>query len=329
MNWVIRRFLFFILTLFVVITSTFFITSAMPGNIIDTYVSERIREGFSVEEAYRMAQALYAINMSEPLLVRYIKYLKNLLTGNLGTSYMYSGTPVFTILIYAVPWTVFISSISVVISFTLGIIQGLWAAYSRKSKISTLMTGTASFLMAVPNYVIATAFLLVFAYHLGIFPRGGAYDAWIRPGMNLEFVASALYHAVLPVMSYIVATYPGWLLLMRSNTIRVLGEDYVIAAEARGLPKSRITYTYVARNAIIPMITNLAISLGSIFGGATFIETIFTYPGIGMFLSQSVGAKDIPMMQGCFLLITVATITANFIVDLLYGKIDPRIRAIR
>jgi len=298
----------------------------MPGSIIDVFINNLIREGFSPEEAQRIAQGFYAINMSEPLFTRYVNYLKNLVTGNLGTSYAYTGTPVSKILVYAVPWTVFLCSISLLISFVLGVTQGLFAAYNRNSKVSTLIVGVASFITSIPNYIFATAFLLIFAYALPIFPRGGAYDAWIRPEMSPEFILNVIYHAVLPVAAYVFSSYPGWMLLMRSSTISVLGEDYVIAAEARGLPKSRIMTAYVARNAILPLLTNLAISMGMIFGGATFIETIFTYPGIGMFLTESVGMKDLPLMQGCFLLITVVTILANLVADLLYCKIDPRIK---
>jgi peptide/nickel transport system permease protein len=180
---------------------------------------------------------------------------------------------------------------------------------------------------AVPNYVFAYLFIVIFVVTFHLFPMIGAYDASLTtPGFNLSFFVDVLRHAFLPILSYFVTSLGSWVLYMRNNAIVVLGDDYVQAAKARGLPESRITWTYVGRNAMLPLFTLLAINIGYIFGGSTLIEYIFTYPGIGYFISRSVSTRDYPLIQGLFFIITVAVTLSNLIADLIYSRLDPRVR---
>jgi peptide/nickel transport system permease protein len=143
--------------------------------------------------------------------------------------------------------------------------------------------------------------------------------------VNFPFIASVLQHAILPVASYVIVAFGGWALTMKGSVSTILGADYVRSGEAWGLSRWRVTRSYIGRNAMLPMVTNLGLSLGYLFGGSVFIETFFVYPGLGYYLIQSVNQRDYPVMMGCFLLITVAVVVSNLIVDLIYPLVDPRI----
>jgi len=168
--------------------------------------------------------------------------------------------------------------------------------------------------------------IIIFAVNLKWLPNRGPYDSSVMPGFTWPYISSVLKHAILPISAYIITGLGGWALAMKGNAISVLGEDYITAAKARGLPQRRIITTYVGRNAILPLITNLAISFGMMFGGSPLIENIFVYPGVGYFLNQAVGRRDFTLMQGMFLMITVAVVLANLIAEILYSVLDPRIR---
>ena len=148
----------------------------------------------------------------------------------------------------------------------------------------------------------------------------------VTPGFNLLFILSALYHAALPIFAYTIQHLGGWILIMKSSAISVLGEDYVTAAQARGLKERTIAISYVGRNAILAPFTSLAIIFGGMLGGATLIETVFAYPGIGFFFGKAVALRDFPLMQGLFLLTIGGVILATLVADFLYAAIDPRVR---
>jgi len=313
------------ITILFVISFNFFLIRLMPGNPADYLLMQLIYErSIPVEEAYKIVQVYFGMNLTRPLHEQYIEYLTSLLRGDLGRSLLSLNTPVSKIIAQSLPWTVFPISISVIISFAIGVSLGMVAAYKRGGKFDRVFLVIAPIFNSIPNYIYALIFLYSLAVIARIFPLYGAYS--VKPGFTLEFISDAFYHAALPILSYVVASFAGWGLAMRGSTISVLGEDYVTAAEARGLPKRRITFSYVGRNAILPLFTSLLISLGYVVGGAVFIETTFSYPGIGYFLVQSVYGRDYTLMQGCFLVLTVAIVIANFIADLVYSRLDPRIK---
>lgn len=325
MRWIIRRIILAFLTVYIVITITFFLVRLMPGNIIDMLLLEYQRMGVPRELALAEIAALYNINLSEPIWMQYIRYVGSLLRGDLGLCYI-SRVPVADALLHALPWTVFLLSISITISFVIGVVLGMLMAYKRGGILDNALSTFASISYAIPNYILGLLLLYFFAIYYPIFPARGAYDINIAPGFTLEFISSVLHHSILPMLAYILTSVGGWMLAMRSSTVRVLGEDYVVAAEARGLKTSRIVTTYVGRNAIIPLFTSFAISLGYMFGGSVFIETYFSYPGIGQILGLAMSYRDYPLIQGGVLLITSAVVISNLIADLLYAKLDPRIR---
>ena len=324
-KWLIKRLAVLVVTVFTAITINFFLVRMMPGNPIDILINEYMSLGMSYEEAAAAVAAIVPFIPTKPLHEQYIDYIIGILSGNLGKSISLA-QPVTLILMYAIPWTVFIVSISLMVSFSIGIVAGMYMAYRRGGLLDKALSIFASVTSGFPSYAIGVLLAITLGVKFKIFPYRGAYDYWVKPGFNLEFIVSVFSHAILPVMTYVVTTVGGWMLAMKSSTTSVLGEYYVKTAEARGLPDRRIILTYVGRNAILPLFTRLTISLGYMFGGVVFIETIFSYPGIGRYLSVSISRRDYILMSGCFLVTTVAVIAANFLADLLYSKLDPRIK---
>jgi peptide/nickel transport system permease protein len=258
--------------------------------------------------------------------VQYFQYLGNLFHGNLGTSFTYFPTPVTTVLAQEIPWTLALVGISVVISFTLGTLIGVLVAWRRGSFIASVLPPILTFFSAIPYFWLALIALYVFAYILNWFPLNGGYATSTTVGWTPDFLLSALYHGLLPAFTIVVASIAGWMLGMRNTMITTMTEDYVLLAEAKGLSQRRIMFSYAARNAILPNVTGFALSLGFVIGGALLTEVVFSYPGIGFALLQAAQNSDYPLLQGIFLLIAVAVLGANFIADLVYVVLDPRVR---
>jgi peptide/nickel transport system permease protein len=183
-----------------------------------------------------------------------------------------------------------------------------------------------TFLNAIPYFWMALILVLVLAVGLGWFPYAGAYDRTMFPELSAPFLGSVAYHAALPALTIVIGSFAGWVLQMRNMTVTILGEDYVSMAEAKGLPGRMVLFGYAARNAILPSITGFALALGAVVGGSMLTEVIFNYPGLGYTLFQAVSAQDFPLMQGLFLIISLAVIVANLIADAAYVFLDPRTR---
>jgi len=223
------------------------------------------------------------------------------------------------------PWTLTIVSLSLVLSFIIGIAFGVVSAWLRERWASPIIDNVASIAHAVPNYVTGLTLLYVFTVVWRVFPASGSYSILVTPGFNLPFILGIANHAVLPLATYILSGFGAWLLTMKSSTIGVLREDFMIASRMRGLGQGQMM-GYLGWNAILPLFTGFMLSLGALFGGSVFIETTFGYPGVGLLLGTSVETRDYPVMQGCFLLITFTIILANLLADYGYSILDPRIK---
>lgn len=327
MSWILRKLATALVMVYLIVTLMFFLIRLMPGNPMDYMLMQLIQiRSMTIEEAQKLVQAYFGFDPEAPLMTQYFAYLKGLIRGDLGESILFPRTPVSQILAQSIPWTAFIVGLSLLVSFAVGAILGIVIAYRRGSRLDNVLSLAGSICNSIPNYVVAILLVYILGGILHLFPMRGAYSSNFIPGFDLDFIGNVFYHAVLPTTAYVLTSFGGWMLSMKGSTISVMGEDYVMAAKARGLPERRIMISYVGRNAILPLFTNLALSIGFMFGGALFIETIFSYPGVGFYLSTSVSGRDYPLMQGCFLVITVSVILANTIADLLYGKIDPRIK---
>jgi peptide/nickel transport system permease protein len=311
--------------IWVVASGTFFLVRLMPGNPVTAQYQNDVLHGMSPDAARAATALLYGFVPRQPLGQQYLQYLWQLAHLNLGRSISYEGVPVAHIVASAAPWTVILVLSGIVVSFAIGVSAGVLAAVKRSTRLGDLLTVSGSVLHGIPQFVLAILLAYVFTTIWAVLPFGAPYDVTIAPGWNVAFIGSLITHAILPVAAYALSGYGGWLLTMKSSVVSVLGDDFILGAELRGLRRLTVA-RYIARNAMLPLFTILALSAGFMFGGSIFIEEIFDYPGLGYTLLASIGTRDYPLMTGTFLIITVAVVAANILADLLYGVIDPRVR---
>ncbi len=295
----------------------------MPGD-----PAERIMSRFSSEVSESAVEALriaIGLEKDKPILVQYVEYIKNSFSGNFGISYVYYPVSVKDVLASSLPWTIGLVGISTVISFLIGTWLGAIAGYKRNRPIGTTLTMMSLMIRAFPYFWLAMMFLYVFGYVLKWFPLSNAYSTkeflsgW-------DFVASVIYHAILPGMTLVVASLGGWILTMRNNIVTVLAEDYILLAEAKGLSQKEILSNYAMRNAILPSITAFGLSLGFVVSGALLTEIVFSYPGVGYQLYRAAVSQDYPLIQAIFFFISLSVLSANLLMDFVYMFLDPRTR---
>jgi peptide/nickel transport system permease protein len=328
-NYLLQRIAQAIFVVWFVASVTFFVIRAMPGNAVDILIQDLTLAGVSAEDARNQAASLIGINIDQPLPLQYLEYLANAVRGDLGTSYKSSGLKVSELIVQVLPWTLFSVGLSLAITFTLGVALGAIMAYNRDTWIDHLLSNVAATLDAVSPYLIGLLAILLFGVTwkwIPISDMRGAMSPGMQPEFSYAFFADIFMHVRVLLLVYVLSSIGSWMLQMKSTTIATLGEDYVTVARARGLPDSRILMAYVGRNATLPLFTRLAISIGFVVGGAVLIESLFTYRGIGFLLAKAIADRDYPVMQGVFLITTIAVVFANLIADFVYGWLDPRIR---
>lgn len=311
---------------FVVVTLSFFMVRLMPGNAVTALeASLEAQGGLTPQAIQQEVNEIYGVLPRQPVWQQYLGYLAHVVRGDLGRSVTNPSETVTHIIFGALPWTLLLVGVALLVSFVLGVALGTVMAALRTRRASKAVTVVASVSSAVPNYLVAIVLLYELADTHRIFPISGAYSVDVTPAWSFAFLASVCDHAVLPVVAYVVTSFGGWALAMKGSATSALESEYVRAAQARGLGEWRVARSYVGRNSMLPMATSLALSLGFLIGGSVFIETYFGYPGIGYYLVQAVDSRDYSVMMGCFLLITVSVVIANLLVDLAYPLIDPRI----
>jgi peptide/nickel transport system permease protein len=226
----------------------------------------------------------------------------------------------------SLPWTLGLAGTSTVIAVLVGTLLGIYSSWKRGSWIASALPTLTTFLAAIPYFWVALLLLYVFGFVMGWFPLAHAYSLSLNPGWSWPFMMSVLYHSFLPALTIVMTSLGGWLVGMRNNMLNTLGEDYVVFGEAKGIKRGRLMLIYAARNAILPNITGFDMALGFVVSGALLTEIVFSYPGIGFQLLTAVENEDYPLMQGIFLVIAIAVLLANFFVELLYTRLDPRAR---
>jgi peptide/nickel transport system permease protein len=262
-----------------------------------------------------------------PYWEQFVIYMKNMLSFDFGESFV-SGRAVWDELAQRIPPTLLLFGSALILSAIIGILLGAIMAWRRGSKfeISGIVVGL--FFYSMPIFWFGLILLVVFSFHLGWFPLRGM----LTPGAGYEgfdYVKDVLWHLTLPLITLTIGSLAGWLLLMRNSMLEVMGEDYITTAKAKGLPERKILYKHAARNAMLPIVTAIAMSLSGIISGGVLVETIFSWPGMGHYLVQSTLAYDFPAIQGAFFLLAILTIIANMLADLLYSYLDPRVRLTR
>jgi peptide/nickel transport system permease protein len=318
-----RRIGFYVFTAWAAITINFFIPRLIPGDPVSALVNG-MRGQINTEQIQSLT-VLFGLDKQEGVWSQYWHYLAQLAHGDLGISFGNFPLPVSEVLASALPWTLSLIGITTILSFLIGTLLGVFVGWKRGSWMDGLLPVT-TFLSSIPYFwlgLIAVAFLTGANSFL---PTSGGYDPGLIPDFDPIFVGSAVRHAILPALTIIVASVGGWLLSMRNMVVTVAAEDYITVAHAKGLPERRVVLSYAARNALLPSVSGFGMALGLVVGGTFLVEYVFSYPGIGLQMLHAIAKHDYPLIQGIFLVVTLAVLAANFVADLAYLLLDPRTR---
>ncbi len=323
MLFILRRLVFYAVTAWVALTINFFIPRLMPGNAVESIMSKFPNLQPS---AYQALEAMLGVGHPGSIWHQYTAYVVDVFHFNFGTDVSQYPAQGSTQLGESIPWTLALVGTATVIAFLIGTGLGIAAGWRHGGSLDRVLPGLMT-LQAIPYFFLALILIELFAVKLHVFPIGQGYAEGQVPGWNWSFIGSAVYHSLLPALTIILTSIAGWMLQMRNVMITTVGEDYVIAAQAKGLPSRRVVFTYAARNAILPQLQGFGLAIGFVVSGALVMEIVFSYPGIGLLLLNAVTSNDYPLMQAIFLVITFAVLLANMVVDLIIVFVDPRARA--
>jgi peptide/nickel transport system permease protein len=318
-----RRIVFYLVTAWIALTLNFFLPRMMPGNAVDSVLSRLEGSGPVTPRAVQAMTLAFGLKTNQSLWQQYVGYLSNVFHGNLGTSINYYPSSVASVILSSLPWTVVLVGLATIMAFVIGTGLGILAGWKRGSWLDGLVPFT-TLLSGMPYFWVGLILISVFAVGMPVLPFYGGAGANMSPSFSGAFLASAAEHAILPAATIIISAVGGWLLGMRNMVVSVLSSDYIVLAEAKGLPRTRVVMAYVARNAILPSVAGFALALGFVVAGSIVTEVVFGYPGIGDILYISVTSRDYPLMQGIFLIITIVVLVANLLADIAYVFLDPR-----
>ncbi|MDA4112593.1 MAG: ABC transporter permease [Thaumarchaeota archaeon] len=317
--YVRRRIITTVIIFLVVYLLNFIIPRLEPGSILSAI------HGADLLPAQR-EQLLQMLGVNTPYPQQFENYLKDTFLTfppNFGISFARYPLPVWALVTQALPWTLLLVGISQAIAWTSGVLLGAWLAWHRGSKADSAMFSVSNFMWGVPSYWLATIFIYVFAIRLKLFPAALSSSGAI--GFNLGSAESILLHSFLPILTLVVLNFPQHALVMRNTMVGVLQEDFIKAAEARGLRTRTLVLGHAARNALLPSITNLALGFGAILSGAYLVEIIFSYPGLGYLIEQSAIGRDYPVLEAIFFFSAMLVLIANLAADIAYTFLDPRV----
>lgn len=329
LRYLIPRILQFLTIIFVGITVTFIIPRLTPTDPVEAQISMMMARGSSVDpasiESMRAALTqLYGLSGSP--VEQYFAFWSRLLRGDLGPSLGNFPTPVSEMIGQALPYTLSLLIPALVISWILGNAFGAMSSYYPENKPLNGIEVLGQAVRPIPYYIVALILLVVFGYFIPIFPFSGAYPIGVHPNLSLDFVLTYIHHAVLPAATLVLVGFGGWFVGMKSLTSNIISEDYVVYAETTGLKKNKILTQYIMRTALLPQLTGLAMSLGTVFSGALIMEIVFGYPGLGSLTMSAVLRNDYSMIMGIAIYSIVGVASAVFLMDLLYPFFDPRVR---
>jgi peptide/nickel transport system permease protein len=327
MRFVLRRLGFFLLTLWAALTLNFFIPRFMPGSPLQA-LRDRTHNKLSPAALQQMLTS-FGFKPHENVVMQYLSYLKNMVTGHWGVSIGATlGQPVSQIVRQALPWTLGLVGIATILAFLLGSLIGVVAGWKRGGKLDSILPPVFVVTSALPYFWVGLVLILMFSvWTNGLLPSDFNYDSDLVPEFSLGFIENVVKHAILPGATVLITSIGGWILTMRNNMITTLGEDYVRMGRAKGLSSRRIMTNYAARNAMLPNLSGFAMSLGFVISGSILVEYVFNYPGLGYQLYNAVQNTDYPLMQVLFMLFTVAVLVALLICDFAIAWLDPRARA--
>lgn len=327
--FLIKRISLYALIFLMSLTVFFFVVNLAPGDPLTRYVQEMgSRYGYTIPTTEKLIQEFKEqFGLDKPLGPRYLAYMQQLiLEQNFGPSMVAFPKPAQELILDALPWSIGLLGISVIIAWVLGILLGTVVGWRRDTIFDSSITSLGLVASQIPPYLLALLLSMGLVYGLGVFPAGGAYSAMVKRAFSWKFIGSVLYHAILPSLSLVLVYLFSWMLSQRALVINLLGEDYIRFAEAKGLKRARLINRYILRNTLLPQATGLALSLGFIVNGFFLIEWIYRYPGVGRLFISAIRELDYNVLLGITIGTMFFVLTANLIIELLYPVIDPRIR---
>jgi peptide/nickel transport system permease protein len=326
LRYFVRRISMFFLVIFVAASFNFLIPRLAPGNPIGAITSRMAQASAGIENGQAMFEAYRKrFGLDEPIYIQYVKYLWNTARLDFGESLSAYPAEVWEIIRPAIGWSIGLIGVSVLITFALGITIGALLAWKGTPKIVKGLLPMTMIGGVLPYYLMALLLLYLFAFSTRLFPMSGAYDSGMPKELSWPYINSIARHAVLPALSIILTSVGAWALTMRGLMVNTIGEDYMLLADAKGLPKRRILWWYSVRNAIPPQLTHLAIALGYVVSGAILVEIVFSYPGLGYQLYMAIVNSDYTVIQGITLILAASVGFSVLIIDLIYPRLDPRV----
>src|SRR6201987_3004967 len=321
MRYLAKRGALFLLTLWAALTVNFIIPRVMPGN-----EAQAVLATFHGADpgALHALEIQFGTNVHQSVITSYFEYLGNVLTGQFGVTAQ--GVPVMSEISSKLPWTLGLVGVPTGIAFLIGTFAGMASAWRRGGRLDAILPPTLFIVSTVPVFFVGLLLIYVFAVKLNWLPLGSNYSYGATPTLSLSFIWDVIKHAILPGLSLVIVTAGLWVSSMRNNMITTISEDYVKTARAKGLPSRQIMLGYAGRNAILPTLTGFAMQIGYVLGGAIVIEYLFSYPGLGYLFYTATTDHDLPLIQGLFLVYTLAVLVCVLIADLVTAVLDPRTR---
>ncbi len=325
-GYVIRRIGMFFITVWLGATLIFIIPRLAPGDPVAAMVTRMSTVAGRVENSAEMIAAWRArFGLDAPIHIQYLRFLYNSVTFNLGYSLTAFPSTVTEIVSRALPWTVGLLAVATILSFIAGNTVGALLAWRGTPALARALLPLTLTFTSIPFFMMGILLIYFFAFGLKWFPVGDAYGRGMSVELSWPFIRSVIWHGTLPALAIVITSMGGWALGMRGMMITSDGEDYMILAQAKGLRPGRIFWRYGVRNAVLPQVTALALSIGGIVSGNILVEYLFAYPGVGYLLYQGIVTADYTLIQGIVFILILATATAVLVIDLLYPLIDPRI----
>lgn len=326
-RFLVRKTAFLLATFIVYLVIIFSLPRAIPGNPLAEILANILQTMQATPELVREVERrlMEEFGLHRPWHEQFIDFITRTFRGDLGTSYSLYPRKVADLIFTELPWSLGLLIPATLVSWTLGNLLGALAGYKRGSKVDNALLPVSIVLSQTPYYWLAMILLYVFSVQLKIFPIAGAYPSGMVPTLSAEFIRGYLYHYILPFLTIVIAAIGGWAIGMRVLVIYEIRSDYVEFADALGASDRKLL-RYVFRNSMLPQVTGLALNLGTILGGSLLTELVFNYRGTGYLIFRALTRLDYPLIQGTFVVLFSTLILANFLVDLVYALIDPRIR---
>jgi peptide/nickel transport system permease protein len=316
----------FFITVWLGATILFIIPRLGAGDPMSAMLSRMRAQGAHLQNSQTLINAWRArFGLDQPVYIQYLHYLFNMVRGDLGYSLTYFPTTVSEMIGRALPWTICLLGVVTILDFIVGTTIGALMGWRGTPKMLKSMLPFTLVFTSIPSFMLAIFFIFVFGFVLKWFPYGGGYGQGIEVGLNLPFISSAIYHSILPAASILVVSIGFQAMGMRGMMISIDREDYLVLAKIKGLIPRWIFLRYAVRNALLPQLTALALNLGGIVAGATLVEMLFSYPGMGYLMYRGIISKDYALIGGIGFILITTTAVAVLLLDLVYPIIDPRI----